>query len=144
LRGEPAPPDKEAPPASTVARVLPDLESLGQDSDYSAFLGPEVDPSLRRMALRKLFRSPKFNVRDGLDDYCGDFTSFAPMGDIVTADMRHHIERAAREVMAACDEPTPPAQQIAADTATTAAIRDDDTAEPSTGRNDDDDDLTPA
>ena len=140
----PATTDEEAPPASTVARALPDLESLDQDSDYSAFLGPDVDPSLRRMALRKLFRSPKFNVCDGLDDYCGDFTSFAPMGDIVTADMRHHIERAAREVMAACDEPAPQAQRIEGDAITTAAIQTDDSAEPPTGRDDEDDDHAPA
>lgn len=80
------------------APELPDLDALGPDSDYSAFLSPKVDAALRRTALRKLFHSRKFNVCDGLDDYCDDFTKFAPLGGIVTADMRHQIERAAREL----------------------------------------------
>ena len=84
------------PAQPPVVPELPDIDSLGQDSDYSAFMAPGVDGSLRRQALRKLFSSPKFNVCDGLDDYCEDFTRWTPLGDIVTADMRHHLERAAR------------------------------------------------
>ena len=101
---------------------LPDIDSLGEDSDYSAFMAPGVDGSLRRQALRKLFRSPKFNVCDGLDDYCDDFTRWTPLGDIVTADMRHHLERAARlaeqveEAIGPPDgaEPVEPAAAVAA------------------------------
>lgn len=87
----PEPDGGEAP----AAVVLPDLDELDQDSDYSAFLAPGVDEALRRRALRKLFRSPKFNVLDGLDDYCEDFTTFESLGSIVTADMRLQAERAA-------------------------------------------------
>ena len=100
-------PPRSAESAEPAGIELPDLESLGPDSDYSAFLGPDVDVSLRRAALRKLFRSPKFNVCDGLDDYCGDFTQFAPLAGIVTADMRHHAERAARELPSAEDSRKP-------------------------------------
>ena len=85
-----------APAEPAAVPELPDLDSLGEDSDYSAFMASGVDPSLRRQALRKLFSSPKFNVCDGLDDYCGDWRSWTELGDIVTADMRHHLERAAR------------------------------------------------
>ena len=98
---------EQSTPAVPTKTVLPDIESLGEDSDYSAFLAADVDVSLRRAALRKLFRSPKFNVLDGLDDYCGDFTQFAPLAGIVTSDMRHHIERAAAELESACDRPKP-------------------------------------
>ena len=55
---------------------MPPLASLGPDSDYSGFLSPGVSEELRRLALRKLFHSPIFNVTDGLDDYDDDFTSF--------------------------------------------------------------------
>jgi hypothetical protein len=86
-----------ASPEGAPAPVqLPDLEQLHEDSDYSAFLTPGVDVELRKRALRKLFHSPKFNVFDGLDTYRGDFTSFPALGSIVTADMRYHLERAAR------------------------------------------------
>ncbi|HSQ69294.1 MAG TPA: DUF3306 domain-containing protein [Steroidobacteraceae bacterium] len=103
---EPGPGADVDPGAEAEARapVLPSLDELGDDSDYSAFLSPEVDESLRRQALRRLFRSPKFNVCDGLDDYCDDFTQFAPLGGIVTADMRHQVERAAKEALARLEE----------------------------------------
>jgi hypothetical protein len=84
-----------APPAP----VLPDLADLDENADYSAFLAEGVDAALRRRALRQLFGSPKFNVCDGLDTYVDDFTSFPSLGTVVTADMRHHLERlAARNV----------------------------------------------
>ena len=86
-----------AAPVTPPAIELPDLARLDQDSDYSAFLTPGVDAALRRRALRQLFSSPKFNVFDGLDTYRDDFRNFTPLGDIVTADMRHHVERLARE-----------------------------------------------
>lgn len=68
---------------------MPPLESLGAHSDYSGFLSPGVSEQLRRAALRKLFHLPKFNVVDGLDDYADDYTTFTPLGDVVTAHQRY-------------------------------------------------------
>ena len=96
---EPERADPDPPPGEAAASPpLPDLDSLDESSDYSAFLAPGVDEALTRQALRKLFHSPKFNVCDGLDDYCEDFTKFDKLGDLVTADMRHQLERAARRL----------------------------------------------
>ncbi|HSM29299.1 MAG TPA: DUF3306 domain-containing protein, partial [Woeseiaceae bacterium] len=64
-----------------------------ENSDYSAFLGKGVPPDLKQKALKKLFHSPKFNIRDGLDDYDWDFTNPEPLGDIITAEMRYRVER---------------------------------------------------
>jgi hypothetical protein len=72
---------------------LPPLESLDENSDYSAFLGKGVPPDLKQKALQKLFHSPKFNVRDGLDDYDWDFTNPEPLGDIITAEMRYRVRQ---------------------------------------------------
>lgn len=94
----PAAADAASPEAAPAPVQLPDLEQLHEDSDYSAFLTPGVDADLKKRALRKLFHSPKFNVFDGLDTYRDDFTSFPALGSIVTADMRYHLERAAREL----------------------------------------------
>ena len=77
--------------APAQAPELPPIESLGEDSAYSAFLASDVPADLQRKALRKLFQSPKFNVRDGLDDYDLDFSSPEPLGDIVTAEMRRRL-----------------------------------------------------
>jgi Protein of unknown function (DUF3306) len=98
---EPPARELEAPPGD---EDMPPLESLSEDSDYSAFLSPRVSDDLRRAALRKLFHSPKYNVCDGLDDYWGDRRTYTPLGDIVTADMRRALERAVaqtRTLMAA-------------------------------------------
>ena len=82
---------------------LPPLESLGEDSDYSAFLAPGVCPDLRKAALRRLFHSPKFNVRCPLDDNSRDFREFIPLGDIVTSDMKHHALRRLEQLAEAAD-----------------------------------------
>jgi hypothetical protein len=97
-------PVPEEPTQAPVAVELPDLDSLDAESDYSAFMSPGVDADLRRKALRKLFSSPKFNVIDDMDDYCGDYTKFESLGDIVTADMKYHIERIARAAAKALEE----------------------------------------
>jgi hypothetical protein len=72
---------------------LPPLDSLSADSDYSAFMSKGVPADLRQKALRKLFHSDKFNIRDGLDDYDLDFSKPEPLGDIITAEMRYRVER---------------------------------------------------
>ena len=71
---------------------MPDLETMTADSDYTGFLSPGVSDGLRKLALRKLFHSDVFNIRDGLDEYDGDYTQFEKLGDIVTSDMQHQIE----------------------------------------------------
>ncbi|MCY4313268.1 MAG: DUF3306 domain-containing protein [Gammaproteobacteria bacterium] len=71
---------------------MPPIESLDANSDYSVFMSKGVSENLRRMALRKLFSQGVFNIRDGLDDYDDDFTTFESLGDLVTSDMKHREE----------------------------------------------------
>ena len=97
---------EESPPSRTD-EDLPAVESLGADDNYGDFLSPKVSEKLRKVALRKLFHGAGFNIRDGLDDYDEDFTYFEPLGDIVTADMRHReemLERKAREAAEAANK----------------------------------------
>jgi hypothetical protein len=107
--GQPAPEPRELSDAD-----MPPLESLHADSDYSLFLSRGVSPKLRQAALRQLFRQPKFNVETCLDDFQDDYVNFQPLGDIVTADMRHQMEVEARRVAArlaqAAGEPEAAAQ----------------------------------
>ncbi len=72
-------PDATTPEAHDGAAALPPIESLTQDSDFSAFMQPKVDEALKRAALKKLFTDPHFNVMDGLDIYVGDYTQADPM-----------------------------------------------------------------
>ena len=66
--------------APTVPAIaLPPLESLTIDSDFSPFMQPGVDADVKRMALRKLLRDPRFNVMDGLDVYIDDYSKPSPI-----------------------------------------------------------------
>jgi hypothetical protein len=77
------------PPALTGMSV----GSLDEDSDYSGVFADDVDPELRREALRSWFQSPKFNVRDEMSEYSRDYHEFTPLGDVETADMKHRALR---------------------------------------------------
>ena len=93
----------EAPTKDLTDEDMPPLEELDQDADFSPFLSDGVSEALRQTALRKLFRSAKFNVCDGLDDYAEDYTKFAPLGDVITADMKYHMQRALDKLEAMAD-----------------------------------------
>jgi len=77
---------------------MPPLETLGESSDYSGFLSPGVSEGLRRMALRRLFRSAAFNVRDSLDDYDEDFHELAALGTLVPEEMRRRLSSVAERL----------------------------------------------
>ena len=68
------------------------IQTLTENSDFSKFMSSGVSDELRNLALRKMFKAPFFNIRDGLDEYDEDYTTFEKLGDIVTADMRHQME----------------------------------------------------
>jgi hypothetical protein len=78
----PVPPPAEAPaqapPAAATAEPvleLPSIDTLkGLESDYKAFMQPEVDPATRTAALKKLFGDPHFNTMDRLDVYIDDYS----------------------------------------------------------------------
>jgi len=76
-----------------VDEDLPHPDTLHSNSDFSVYLKRHVSSAFRRAAMRRLFSSPEFNVRDGLDDYDEDYTQFQSLGNTVTAHMRHHEER---------------------------------------------------
>ena len=63
---------------------LPDPESLTPGDDFAAFLKKDVPARLRRVALRKLWRSsPALANVDGLVDYGEDFTMGARAGEVL-------------------------------------------------------------
>lgn len=118
-QGSEGPADAEASPGD---ESLPPPASLDADSDFSAYLSARVSSGLRRAALRRLFSLPEFNVRDGLDDYDEDYTSFKSLGDTLTADMKHHAERLReRRAKAAAERGGEDAEDMAAPGADEAA-----------------------
>jgi len=53
---------------------LPPIDQLTSDSDFRPFMDPRVPDALRRVALKKLYADPHFNVQDMLDDFAEDYT----------------------------------------------------------------------
>jgi len=86
---------------------MPDLATLTEESDFSAFMSSGVSDELRNLALRKLFHAPVFNIRDGFDDYDEDYTSFEKLGGIVTSDMKHQAEVQQRKLREALQQQQP-------------------------------------
>ncbi len=80
---------------------MPDVASLDENSDFSGFMSTSVTEGLRKMALKKLFMGASYNIRDGLDEYDGDYTKFEKMpADMVTSDMKHMIGVEAKKQLA--------------------------------------------
>ena len=66
---------------------LPPIESLTIDSDFAPFFKPQVDESVKRAALKQLFRDPRFNIMDGLDTYIDDYTQPDPIPSAMLEDL---------------------------------------------------------
>ena len=108
---------QSAPVAKTeepVSEPLPPIESLTPESDFAAFMKPEVDPGLRREAMKVLMRDPRFNIMDGLDVYIDDYSKPDPLPPEWLGQMNqmkylgHYIEKvldAVEEKVAAAPEP---------------------------------------
>jgi len=71
------------------APTLDDVARLTRESDYSAFVGKSVDKTVQRLALKKLFADPHFNVMDGLDIYIDDYNKVAPLSAEMLASLKH-------------------------------------------------------
>ena len=67
------------------APQLPPVDKLTPDSDFSPFMHPKVEDALRRVALKKLFSDPHFNVPDPFEAYSGDWTGGEPISQEMLA-----------------------------------------------------------
>ncbi|MDB5935981.1 MAG: hypothetical protein JWQ01_3325 [Massilia sp.] len=91
----PAPLPVTAPPPAAAAEIevplptLADAAALGADSDYSAFVARGVDSAVRRLAMKKLFSDPHFNLIDGLDIYMSDYNLPDPVSPAMLASLTH-------------------------------------------------------
>ncbi|QWD89300.1 DUF3306 domain-containing protein [Polynucleobacter sp. MWH-CaK5] len=65
--------------AQEVAPTLEDVLKLTQDSDFSAYVKPGIDPEVQKAAMEKLFSDPRYNVMDGLDIYIDDYSKPDPI-----------------------------------------------------------------
>ncbi|QJQ99086.1 DUF3306 domain-containing protein [Halomonas sp. PGE1] len=84
--------EPDAPPP-LLDDTLPDPESLPPGSEVSRYLQEGVSQALRRRALRRLWQADHYQVRDGLDDYDGDYSQLEPMTREVAERLRHWSRR---------------------------------------------------
>jgi hypothetical protein len=113
--------EKPQPKEEAEAPPLPPMESLTPQSDFSAFMHPKVQDALRRVALKKLFSDPHFNVEDLNEAYSGDWTGGEPITEamlkrlnqarthLFSDEERKKLEDAEAQA-AAPGEPEPPAK----------------------------------
>lgn len=91
----PSSPAQEIEPGS-LDHSLPDPETLEAGSDFSAYMAPGVSGPLRRQALKRLWATGNYNVRDGLDDYDADYNQLLkPMTSELASKLRrwtHKVE----------------------------------------------------
>jgi hypothetical protein len=128
-RPVPAVPVAAAPAAPTggerPAPELPPIDALTFDSDFAAYLQPKVEETLRRQALKKLFRDPRFNVMDGLDVYIDDYSQPDPIPPELVKEMVHaryiFDPPATRIRPDGIVEDVPPGEATAGETTTDAA-----------------------
>jgi hypothetical protein len=96
----------------TPAPTLPPVEKLTPESDFSGFMHPKVEDALRRVALKKLFSDPHFNVADPFEAYSGDWTGGEPIPEEMLAALNQAKQllfsekKEAKEELATEEKPT--------------------------------------
>jgi hypothetical protein len=73
LKREQAAEEKKPVVTETPAPVLPPVDKLTPESDFTGFMHPKVKDELRRVALKKLFSDPHFNTPDPFEPFSGDW-----------------------------------------------------------------------
>ena len=91
---EPAPPPATLEDVAKIDRFAP---------DFSAFMRPDVDPSVQQAALKKMFTDPHFNIMDGLDIYIDDYSKPDPLPPgmlerMVQSDMLNLFRKSSEEI----------------------------------------------
>ncbi len=72
-------------------------EEKTQEASIANLLISEASESVKKAALRKLFLSEEFNVRDGLDDYDDDYSNLKSLSEGVADTLRDWIKEKSEE-----------------------------------------------
>ena len=68
-----------------------------EELSMAQLLVSEASESVKKAALRKLFLSKEFNVRDGLDDYDDDYSNLKSLSEGVAESLRDWVKEKAEE-----------------------------------------------
>ncbi|MEZ8823809.1 DUF3306 domain-containing protein [Vibrio amylolyticus] len=67
-------------------------QEINEDSSVASMLTSDVDPLIKKAALRKLFLSEEFNQLDGLNDYDQDFSAVQSLSSEVAQTLREWMK----------------------------------------------------
>ncbi|MEZ8108027.1 DUF3306 domain-containing protein [Vibrio splendidus] len=102
--------DREASPATNEEVHASDVQDPApeatEDLSVAQLLVSEASESVKKAALRKLFLSEEFNVRDGLDDYDDDYSNLKSLSEGVAETLRDWVKDKTEE------ETTPEEDQV--------------------------------
>lgn len=98
----------ESPPNPPATPALPQADTLAFDSDFSAFLNPEVDSKTRLQALKKLFMNDHYRAMDGLDVYVEDYSRPAALPADMLSRLDHAQKLLRTEEDSTADRESPP------------------------------------
>lgn len=90
--------EEQAPPPS-----MEDVERLKEGDSVSAFLAKGVASQVKKAALRKLFHSEAYNIRDGMNDYDFDYTN----RESLTAEVAQSLRQWTKEKLEPLDDAAP-------------------------------------
>lgn len=83
---------------SSAEMVSSELEKP-EEMSIANLLASEAEQSVKKAALRKLFLSEEFNVRDGLDDYDEDYSNLKTLSQSVAETLREWVKEKPEEEM---------------------------------------------
>ena len=75
------------PPLPPLTEV--DVADLDVDSDFAPFMSLRANAGIRRLALKKMFTDPHFNIVDGLDIYMGDYNLPSPVSAVMLMTLQY-------------------------------------------------------
>ncbi|WKY59343.1 DUF3306 domain-containing protein [Vibrio sp. SNU_ST1] len=75
-----------------AADVQDPVPEATEDLSVAQLLVSEASESVKKAALRKLFLSEEFNVRDGLDDYDDDYSNLKTLSEGVAETLRDWVK----------------------------------------------------
>lgn len=88
-----------APAVDTESDSSSKVENT-EEMSIASLLVSEASESVKKAALRKLFLSEEFNVRDGLDDYDDDYSNLKSLSEGVAGTLRDWIKDKSEEELA--------------------------------------------
>ena len=82
---------------SPSAELQSPTPQLPEQMSLANLLVSEVEESVKKAAMRKLFLSEEFNIRDGLDDYDEDYSQLTTLAEGVAETLREWVKEKVEE-----------------------------------------------